>query len=101
MGITDGFKVHSVFAAEKGMIKRISHSCKQTLINEQYMLYNPKLLAISMGLCESLCLPLSDSGELQLVFYEDQTVGKLLRFTKDQKDEYWGKIKEAKFYEGV
>lgn len=54
-----------------------------------------------MGVCESFCLPLSDSGELQLVFYEDQAVGKLLRLTKEQKEEYWDKIKEAKFYEGI
>ena len=54
-----------------------------------------------MGVCESLCLPLSDSGELQLVFYEDEAVGQLLGFTKQQKEEYWGKIKEARFYEGI
>lgn len=39
-----------------------------------------------MGVCESICLPASDSGELQLVFYEDQTVGQLLGLNKQQKE---------------
>lgn len=51
-----------------------------------------------MGVCESICLPASDSGELQLVFYEDQAVGQLLGLNKQQKEEYWGKIKESRFY---